>query len=178
MEFPDYRKKTSLKFMEKYANYTFHGVRRSSGSIKNPYKLKNLSFYQDNFLEESTKCQEEIKVIQALKKCAIDIRAINYMNRYLQKEYGDTETVPFNMFSRLWITLIGRETAYKNPNVEQKLMHILVADDKEEIDLQKLERFSNILEFLSVKVKKNKNESTDILKILNPIYRSTQVSLF
>ena len=160
MEFPNYTKQKSSNFIQKYNDYSFKPRKKSVDNTSNPFKLKNLSFYEDDFISESSKNKDFIKVIKELKTTPIDLRVFNYMKTHFNKVYSQNSLVPINTFRRIWRSLIGKQTAFRYPVIEQKLLHVLVnEEDNKAIDLDKLEQFVYVLEFLNIKVVKDKNQS-------------------
>ncbi|CAI2363260.1 unnamed protein product [Moneuplotes crassus] len=174
MDFPNYSKKASKNFMDKYKSFTFKQRKRKSVCSENPFKLKNLSLYQNDFLSESSKCKDEIVVIKAIAKAGVDLRVIHFMRTYFEKLYGDLQTIPIEDFKKIWCSLIGHSTALQYPSLLQKLIHVLLSEDKEDIDLHKLDKFNHICEYLNVTITKNKNESGQIQIVLNPNENKTR----
>jgi Ca2+-binding EF-hand superfamily protein len=131
------------------------------------YKTKNLDYYQKEVLEDSKKMKDEVRFVMALQKTDIDIRVLNYLFRYLQKVYINTDSIPVEIFTKVWRSLIGRESAYTHPNLEQKLVNVIIEDGEETISIHKLSKLVEISEFIPIRVKKDKNYSKEIQVIMS-----------
>jgi hypothetical protein len=166
MEFPNYGQKVSKRYIGKFKDFTFKNMKPDVMRSERVYKTKNLDYYQKEVLEDSKKMKEEVMVVMAIQKADIDIRVLNYLFRYLQKVNINTDSIPVEVFTKVWRSLIGRESAYTHPNLERKLVNVII-EDGGEISIHKLSKLVEISEFIPVRVKKDKNYSKDIQVIMS-----------
>lgn len=167
MEFPNYSNKTSKRQIDKFKDFTFKCKNSDKNRSERVSKTKSLSNYQKEVLDGANEMKEEVKLVMALQKADIDLRVLNYLFIYLQKVYTKNDSVPIDNFSRVWCSLIGRESAYKHPQLLNKLMHVIIDQDEKSISIQKLSKLVEISEFVPIRVKKDTNHSQELHYVMS-----------